>query len=62
MQPGDHNFAKSQARLEKRQYLVVVSAAQFREAVLGKLDHLAAVELVLFDGPRDEGEPGFVAS
>src|ERR1700691_4104747 len=48
-------------RFEKRQYLAVVSSAQFRKAVLDKLHHLTPVELVLFDGLCDEGEAGFAA-
>jgi hypothetical protein len=52
---------RSLARFEKRQYLAVVSSAQFRKAVLDKLHHLAPVELVLADGLRDEGETGSVA-
>ena len=49
---------RSLARFEKRQYLAVVSSAQFRKAVLDKLHHLTPVELVLFDGLCDEGEAG----
>ena len=48
---------RSQARLQKRQYLFVVSAAQFREAVLDKLARGGRTCFV-FDGLRDEDEVG----
>ena len=48
-QPGD-DPANHGRDLRNANCLFVVSATQFREAILDKLDHLAAVELVLFDG------------